>query len=78
MAYGCDECAPQICPSGRTAYSGKTDSRYRRKQCILKKLYKEIHGQNMPIFIKNMPKHSPADRQQVMTIACIIRPKAQM
>ena len=44
MAYGCDECAPQICLSGRTAYSGKTDSRYRRKQCILKKMYEEMES----------------------------------
>lgn len=78
MAYGRYAGTPNVCPAWRPAHSGKTDSGYRREQCILKKNEDKIHSQNMSTFIKSMPQHSPADRQHVITMACIIRPKAQM
>ena len=57
----------EVGPSWRSAYGCEAHGGYSREQGILE--YLHYHSQNMPIFISNMPPHSPADRQPVSITA---------
>lgn len=63
------------------AYSGKTDSGYGCKQCILKKStyhiekHKYVLYQNIPACISIIPAHSPTERHPVRITASVRRLK---